>query len=133
MQLLEGFFQRVHVQPGALGGQCFAAAVGVEDLLVQVVHAGTRDIAGARGFRTLRGVLFPTLLPAGQPVLGLAQAFLLDLVLFLQLLQLRARPMPGGSRRAPCAGAATARAGAGSAVPGAPACCRPGRPRPARY
>jgi hypothetical protein len=33
-------------------------------------------------------VLLPTLLPAGQPVFGLAQAFLLDLVFFL-LFQLR--------------------------------------------
>ncbi len=89
VQLLEGFFQRVHVQAGAFGGQRFTTPVGIEDLLVQVVHARALDIAGARGLRTLRGVLFPALLPAGQPVFGLAQAFLLDLVLFLQLFQLR--------------------------------------------
>ncbi len=32
---------------------------------------------------------FPTLLPIGQTGLGIAQGFLLDLVLFLQLLQAR--------------------------------------------
>ncbi len=83
LHLFEGRGQRVQVQPGALGGQRFAAALGFQRLPVKVIDAGALNFAGARGFGGVALVGFPTLLPVGQSGLGLAQRFLLVVVVFL--------------------------------------------------
>ncbi len=89
LQLLERLGQRLHVEAGALGGQRLAAAVGFQDLAVEIVDAGALHLARAGGFGGVAVVRFPALLPVVQRGFGLAQSFLAELVLFLQLFQLR--------------------------------------------
>ena len=89
LRLFEHQRQRVQVQATAFAGQDFAAAVGFQRLLVQVIDAGALDFAGARGFGRFAAVPFPALLPVGQFRFRVAQGLLLVLVVFLQLRQLR--------------------------------------------
>src|SRR5690606_2240056 len=88
---LERFRQRGKVQPGALGRELLAAALGVHGLPVEVVHAGALDVAGARRLGLRPGMRVPALLPVGEFRLGLAQRVLGRLVLRLQALQFRLR------------------------------------------
>ena len=99
LRLLEGLRQRLQVQAGALGRQRLAAAVGLQRLPVQVVHAGALDLAGTRGLGRLAAVGLPALLPVGQRRLGFAQRLLLEHIVLAQLLQPRLRLFPGAAQR----------------------------------
>ena len=89
LQLLERLGQRLHVEAGALGRQRFAAAIGFQDLAVEIIDAGALHFARTGGFGGVAVVRFPALLPVVQRGLGLAQPLLAEFVFFLQLFQLR--------------------------------------------
>src|SRR5690606_34126821 len=80
----EGLGQRRQVERGALAGQLFAAALGLQALAVEVVDTRALDVAGARGLGLLAGVRVVALLPVGQRGLGVAQGVLAHAVLFAQ-------------------------------------------------
>ena len=73
----EGFGQRGQVEARAFADELLATTIRVQRLAVEVIDAGALDVAGARGLGLGAGMRVPTLLPVGEPGLGVAQCVLL--------------------------------------------------------
>src|SRR5690606_32243964 len=89
LQRRQRFAESGHVQTAAFAGERLAAALGVERLAVEVVHAGALDVGGARGLGLFARMRVPALLPVREPRLRVAQRFLASAVVGLQFRQLR--------------------------------------------